>query len=101
MDGDRLLFKVNNRHEAFPGTAPFVDGDVTNKYCGYFENEYGEQSVFVYDYSARQGMVWSGDAGWHESYQVVDGQALGLVFTRDEAIWLMNCWQTAKLREGK
>jgi hypothetical protein len=98
MSNGQLLFKVSSRHGDNP---PLVDGDVGDNYYGYFENEYSEQSVFVYDYASKQGTIWSGDAGWDESYAVVDGQAAGLVLTQDEAIWLMNCWQTAKTREGK
>lgn len=98
MENGQLLFKVSNRHA---GNPPIFDGDDSNKYYGYFENEHGEQSVFVYDFMSKRGTIWSGDAGWDEPYEVVNGIAPGLVLIEDEAIWLMNCWQTAKTRAGE
>ena len=43
------LFKVSNHHSASGGQPPAVDGDASDSYLGYFSNEYGEQTIYVYD----------------------------------------------------
>ena len=47
--GDALVFQVRNHHSAACGTPPHMDDLRPNQYLGYFENQYGEQAVFVYD----------------------------------------------------
>ena len=44
-----LLFKVSNHHGPDAGRPPFFDPDVETRSVSYFENAYGEQSVFVED----------------------------------------------------
>ena len=48
------LFKASNHHVADSGEPPFFDADTAGKYFGYFQNEYGEQLVFVYDYAEKR-----------------------------------------------
>ena len=47
------LFRVVNRHSAACGTPPHIERASPNHYLGYFENEHGEQAVFVYDRASR------------------------------------------------
>ena len=89
------LFKVNNKHTEKSGKSPQFDGNKVGGYHGYFQNEYGDQFVFVYDYTSRKGMLWSGDAGWDEPYHVVDGNAPNLIMGANEVLWLQVCWKTA------
>ena len=33
-----------------------------------------------------------GDAGWHDTFRVKDGQPEGLLLGKTEAMWLRACW---------
>ena|SRR5438270_5659631 len=95
------LFTVSNHHMPAAGTAPIVDGDEPNTYHGYFENAAGEQSIFIYRRDTGQAELWSGDAGWHRPFPVLNGQVEGLVLSTEERNWLQLCWQTTNVRRSK
>ena len=61
---DAPLFQVRNHHSAERGVPPHVDDVRPNQYLGYFENQYGEQAVLVYDCDSSQAVLYLGDAGW-------------------------------------
>ena len=67
-----------------------IDGDDPNTDHSYFENQYGEQSLFVFQRDTRVAKVYSGDAGW-TAFLVVDGKVPGLILAPEEAIWLSAC----------
>lgn len=89
------VFHVGNKHSQDCGNPPHVDGNIRKRYHGYFENEFGEQAIFVYDYEVGEGTLWMGDAGWETPYKVIDGRVLELELGRNETLWLYNCWITA------
>lgn len=93
------IFTMSNRHSPACGTPPAIDdaaGDV--RYHGYFENRYGEQSLFVYDRDTGAALLYNGDAGWDMPYRVIDGRPEGLLLTREEAAWLAACWHAVRSR---
>jgi len=96
-----LLFWVNNKHSSKAGQPPHIDGTIRKRYHGYFENEFGEQAIFVYDYEVGEGVLWLGDAGWERSYVVVDGDVPELMLGENEKVWLEVCWKTAIARPAK
>ncbi|MEO8391776.1 MAG: hypothetical protein ABI700_02185 [Chloroflexota bacterium] len=98
---ENLLFLVSNHQSTDSGEPPHIDGDIRKRYHGYFENEFGEQAVFVYDYEVGEGTLWMGDAGWEKSYKVVEGKVPELLMRQNEAVWLSNCWHTAVVRSQK
>ena len=93
MESKKTVFAVANKHVADSGQPPHIDGDTKDRYHGYFENEYGEQAVFVYDYQAKMGTLWMGDAGWDNIIAVAnaDGEAPDIVLGETEAMWLRAC----------
>ncbi len=91
----RPLFVVGNHHRPHCDEPPMIDGDAQSRYHGYFENEYGEQTIFIYYHQTKTGTLLMGDAGWEEPTKVVDGQAQGLVLSRSEELWLRACWEAA------
>jgi hypothetical protein len=93
--GDAPLFRVRNHHTASSGPPPYIDDLHANQYLGYFENQYGEQAVFVYDRDSNQGQLYLGDAGWETSHAVVDGAVPNLVLSANELLWIRACWQAA------
>lgn len=100
MTSKPAIFKVSNKHAASSGNAPRVDGNEPGKYHGYFENEYGEQAIFVYDRETRTGTLWMGDAGWEGPIEVTRGAVEELMLSEVEALWLGACWLAATSRES-
>jgi hypothetical protein len=92
---DALVLQVRNHHSATSGTPPHIDDLRPNQYLGYFENQYGEQAVFVYDRDSSQAVVYLGDAGWETPHAVIDGGVPDLVLSETERQWLRACWQAA------
>jgi hypothetical protein len=74
---DQPIFRVTNHHTDSCGLPPTIDDSEPNRYLGYFENESGEQAIFVYDRTRRAGTLSLGDAGWTRSHEVVEGVRLG------------------------
>ena len=93
--GDAWLFHVRNHHSAASGTPPHIDDLHSGQYRGYFENEHGEQAVFVYDRDSNQAVLYLGDAGWEKPHAVVDGGVPDLVLSETERLWVRTCWQAA------
>lgn len=93
--GDASLFQIRNHHSADCGTPPHIDDRSPSQYLGYFENEHGEQAVFVYDRDSRQAVLYLGDAGWETPHVVVDGAVPDLVLSETEQLWVRACWQAA------
>jgi len=92
---EQPIFRVTNHHADACGAPPAIDDSEPNRYLGYFENEHGEQAIFVYDRTSRQGTLYLGDAGWERPYPVVDGAVDGLILGVNEALWLGTCWKAA------
>jgi len=92
---DAPLFQVRNHHSASCGPSPHIDDHSPSQYLGYFENQHGEQAVFVYDRDSRQAIVYVGDAGWGISHAVVDGAVPDLILSETERLWVRACWQAA------
>lgn len=96
----RPMFRVSNKHATSCGKPPFFDGDAKTTYHSYFENEHGDQSIYTYDYNTGVARLRMGDAGWDNTYTVVDGGVDGLVLTKSEDAWLNACWlATGALRK--
>ena len=93
--GDAPLFQVGNHHIAASGPPPHIDDGSPSQYLGYFENQYGEQTVFVYDRDSNHAVLYLGDAGWESPHAVVDGDVPDLVLSETERLWLRACWQAA------
>ncbi len=92
---DAPLFQVRNHHSAACGPPPHIDDLLPNQYVGYFENQYGEQAVVVYDRDSSQAVLYLGDAGWETPHAVTDGIVPDLVLSETERQWLRACWQAA------
>jgi len=95
MEETKPIFSTGNKHSASCGQPPSIVGGKGRQYCGYFENEYGEQAVFVYDSKSQTGTLWMGDYGWENAVPVKDGVVEELVLNEAEALWLKACWLAA------
>src|ERR1700736_387038 len=92
---DAALFQVRNHHSAECGIPPHIDDVRPNQYLGYFENQYGEQAIFVYDRDSSQAVLYLGDASWEKPHAVIDGGVPDLVRSETERLWVRACWQAA------
>jgi hypothetical protein len=109
--GDEQLFanRFFSSHDLSPlmvsdpfmggGTPPRIE-ERAGQYLGYFENEYGEQMIFVFDQRGGTGRLYAGDAGWETPYEVVDGVAKELILRPEEGLWLRACWEAATAGDG-
>ena len=96
MLGSRTdVAQVRNHESARSGPPPHIDDLRPSHYLGYFENEHGEQAVFVFDRDSNQAVLYLGDAGWETSHIVIDGAAPDLVLSEVERLWVRACWQAA------
>jgi hypothetical protein len=60
-----LVFAAHKIHNPRCGRPPRVrNTDNPGLYHGYFENRYGEQFVFTFDWATGTGTVSGGDLGW-------------------------------------
>ena len=90
------LFQVTNHHGEACGVPPQIDEQTfSGVYRGYFENQNGEQAVFLYDYEQERGTLSMGDAGWEHPHDVVDGKVPGLMLNHPEQLWLSACWEAS------
>jgi hypothetical protein len=88
-DGKSRLLEIDNVHVADSGQPPTLDAA---DYLGYFENNHGEQWVFVGDRAKRTAALWGGDAGWAKCHQITaDQMAPNLVLNPEEVWWLVTC----------
>ena len=95
------IFSVSNRHAIDSGTAPYTDGDEQGRYHGYFQNEHGEQALFIYDYRTKVGTLWMGDNGWDKPIPISNPEKPDVVLSKSEWLWLQSCWIAATEFEGK
>ncbi len=92
------VITIPNHHGQDGGNPPDMLAD-WRQYTGYFENEHGEQWLFVYDRETKAATLRGGDTGWEKIYEVVDGVIPGLILSDEESLWLHLCWKTAKTWE--
>lgn len=98
---EHTLFRVSNKQKKGSGSPPEIDGDTPHHYYSYFENEYGEQLIFTYDYETKTGTLYHGDIGWDSPVPIEDGTASGVVLHEAETLWLKACWlATVHARTG-
>ncbi len=98
---EKTILKIYNKHSASCGGPPAIDNADRSKYYGYFQNEHGEQWLFVYEYETGKGTLRGGDAGWQRGFDVVDGHAPGLILNASEQKWLAACWNAATFPRPK
>ena len=96
MSSPDTIFRVGNKHGASCGQPPDIDGNERGKYTSYFENEFGEQSIFVYDYETRTGTLYMGDIGWEEPVTITEDSKSDLILNEAEGLWLGACWMAAR-----
>ena len=72
------FFAMRNNHLKGCGEPPVFRNVDSSRYYGYYENELGEQWVFVYDRERKIGELRGGEAGWGKAIPVTNGVAIGL-----------------------
>ena len=93
---NQQLFQVTNHHGEACGIPPQIDEqNFPDVYRSYFENQNGEQAIFLYDYEQERGTLYLGDEGWEYPHDVVDGRVPELILNHPEQLWLSACWEAS------
>ena len=94
---DDSVFSAKNRHNAEAGRLPVEAREGNGQYRAYYENQYGEQLVFVYDRDAGQAVLYHGDMDWEpQPVREVSGVIIvPVILDTLEREWLSICWKTA------
>jgi hypothetical protein len=82
------VLTIENKHAAEP---PEFEPDNPELRHYYFENEHGEQLVYVYNTGTRAGGLYHGGHDWKVA-GVQYGVAHGFDLDYAERTWLMGCW---------
>ena len=86
----QTIMSIDNHHVESCGIPPVINADEWD-YIGYFENEYGEQFIFLS--KDDESFLYCGDAGWDTLYKIEEyGDVPGLTMHNCELIWVVNCW---------
>ena len=100
---DKYLFVVENRHTSAHGLAKsptFHDNDPA-RCTSFFQDEFGEQAVFVYDHKERNSTLYLGIQQWQpiRLYHAVPS-SLKHPLHESQALWLQACWRAARATFG-
>jgi hypothetical protein len=98
-----VIFLARNAHLAESGQPPVVETG-PDQYTSYFENEHGEQWIFVRQQGAPTATVYGAHIGWEAPRTMSSTpemredhwSAAGLVLTMAEALWLAACWAASQ-----
>jgi len=82
------MLTINNRHKE---DSPEFNTEDFNLKHFYFENEFNDQLVYVWNYRTRKAAVYCGDTDW-KKHNVKQGVAKGLEADCSERMWVMACW---------
>lgn len=91
-----IVLTVPNTHIPMSGKAPNLNAS-DFAYCSYFENDYGEQLVVVFD--MERAWLYHGDIGWKEPLELVNGYPVGYILSDEEREWLNLCWTQIEKRK--
>lgn len=95
MTSDQALLTIHNRHSQKCGEAPQITNDDRSRYIGYFQNEHGDQWIFVDDPATGPATLRCGDATWSTIYTIHGPGDLPNSITDTERAWILACWQAA------
>ncbi len=96
QNGSPFVFLADNAHLECCGQPPRLTrgGD---KFHSYFENVFGEQLVFQFDFDEGRGRLWSGDAGWGTPIEITETE-FPVFIGKEERAWLIACWDVVTTR---
>lgn len=92
---DDAIFTMYNNHSKSCGTPPVVSNKKSKNYYGYFENEHGEQWIFIYNRETKKAELRGGDTEWQNIFIVNNGFVKELILDSEESNWLQACWKSA------
>jgi len=98
QNGSPFVFLADNAHLECCGQPPRLTRE-GNRYYGYFENPFGEQMVFEFDFDEDRGRLWCGDAGWENAIEVSETKC-PIILGQQERAWLTVCWEVVAVRRA-
>jgi hypothetical protein len=100
MSSPKPLLTVFNTHAASCGEPPDETNELSGRYVGYFQNEHGDQWLFMSDPETGTATLRSGDAGWDTTYTLRGPEDLPASMTDSERAWVLACLQAAHKPDG-
>lgn len=99
---------IQNRHGESCGTPPEIDPS-EYAFVSYFENRFGEQSIFVHDEEHAEAVLYMGDAGWETPRRIPERELestavenvpllAGVILGAAEERWIQACAKAVKYR---
>jgi hypothetical protein len=89
------ILTIYNTHTEHCGIPPSVCNNPPGAYIGYFENPFGDQWIFTFDFKTRAATLRGGDIGWDRECEVRDGRVDGIILGKEELAWLGACCKAA------
>lgn len=71
-----------------------------SRYYGYFQNEHGDQWLFIYDRAQGTAILRGGDAQWEKVHTLRGPDDLPFSMTESEKAWVLACWAAASFGAG-
>ncbi len=90
------MFPLHNRHGRDCGEPPHLTNNDHSRYYGYFENEHGDQWIFVDDPATGTAILRSGDRHWGTTHTMRGPKDLPPGMTDLECAWASACWHAAQ-----
>lgn len=97
-EGNGTVFIAPNHHSKNCGEPPAIRAEDPDTYYGYFENEHGEQLVFVRDGQKDHAELRMGDSCW-DVMEVRSGTTGPIIMGAAERLWLEACWIAAQAKK--
>lgn len=94
---EQHVLTILNRHAASCGAPPDLTNADRSRYYGYFQNEHGDQWVFVDDPATETATLRTGDAQWSTIYTIRGIEDLPYHLNDVERAWAQACWQAASM----
>ena len=88
---DREFFIMKNKHGENCGIPPVIINEKSNEYFSYYDNEFGEQWVFIFNRETKMAELLGGDVGWDNVFQVKNGNVAEFILSQNEKEWLGVC----------
>jgi hypothetical protein len=99
MPGEEICTLVN-KHVEDCGKPPEFEFEEYD-YISYFENQHGEQSLFLYDKQSNKVFIYIADAEWERpqvlsgkslvNNKLTEGEDIGILPNSEELLWLKAC----------
>jgi hypothetical protein len=99
MSDVSIHLKLNN--VGCPKEEQVFTNDGSNRYVGFFQNDFGEALIFVQEKGQAEASLYHADMEW-EPQKINHPVDIPIILSEEERYWLAACWEASKfIRESK